>query len=167
MVKKEYVEVDSDISFSVNEMTFQQEFINQGQDVKDEPVSDSALSLSLQLDSSLETSDGDIGQELSGINSKVNESAPSREPKACSECGKTFANRDKLKRHFAIHTGEKPYQCDECESKFTRKDKLDGHKNVKHNENYVKIGFECSVCNKAHGSKWHLNKHMERTHNFE
>ena len=53
-VKKEYVEVDSDISFSVNEqsddMTFQQEFIKQGISVKDEQASDSDVSLSLQLD---------------------------------------------------------------------------------------------------------------------
>jgi len=203
-VKKEYVEVDSDISFSVNEqsddLTFQQEFINQGVSVKDEQAPDSDVSLSLQLDSS---TDGDNSPSSTKNQDLKGGAWPSlsREPHTCKECGKTFVNKEKMKRHGVIHTGEKPFACneceskftrkdkldnhrnvkhseyllpgekpfpcDECESKFTRKDKLDSHRNVKHNENYEKTGHECYICNKAHSSKWHLNRHMERLHSFE
>ncbi|XP_036910981.1 zinc finger protein 42 homolog [Sturnira hondurensis] len=29
----------------------------------------------------------------------------------CAECGKAFAEKSKLKRHFMVHTGERPFQC--------------------------------------------------------
>jgi len=97
----------------------------------------------------------------------VEEPRASRQPVSCYECLKTFANKDKLRRHAVIHTGEKPFTCDECDSSFTRKDKLTQHKNVKHNADYVKVGHQCYVCNKNHGSKWHLNRHMQRAHSYE
>jgi len=165
VVKKEYIEVDSDISFSVNEASFQQEFINQGQTVKDEPESD--VSLSLQLDSSLETTDDEIGLETSAQNNGVDGSRSSREPVTCTDCGKTFVNKEKLKRHFLIHTGEKPYQCDECESKFTRKDKLDSHKNVKHNLMFHKEEkpYSCDQCESRFSRKDKLDNHINVKHN--
>eukprot|EP00092_Neocalanus_flemingeri_P038716 GFUD01042158.1.p1 GENE.GFUD01042158.1~~GFUD01042158.1.p1 ORF type:complete len:333 (-),score=67.93 GFUD01042158.1:3-1001(-) len=169
IVKTEYVEVDSDISFSVSDIpevsTFQEEFINRGTtaSVKEEQqVSDSDVSLSLQLDSS---SEADTDIETSYEGAKMLQS--SGKSANCTECGKTFVNNDKLKRHRMIHTGEKPYPCDECDSKFSRKDKLSHHRNVKHNESYERTGHECYICNKAHVDRWHLNRHMERHHHVE
>jgi len=97
----------------------------------------------------------------------IKEPRTSRQPVSCYECLKTFSNKDKLRRHSVIHTGEKPFSCDECDSSFTRKDKLTQHKNVKHNDEYVKVGHQCYVCSKGHGSKWHLNRHMQKAHSYE
>jgi len=140
--------------------------VNQDQGTSNESVPDTDVSQSLEMDSSAECTDDEIGLDNSESKDAENDSGLSKAA-SCYECLKTFANKDKLKRHFVIHTGEKAYPCLECDSKFTRKDKLSHHWNVKHNEEYVKIGHECYVCNKAHGSKWHLNRHMQRTHSFE
>jgi len=120
---------------------------------------------SLNKNDSFSESDNSLSIEKDSFFSEVDPIEENRRDSlSCYECLKTFANRDKLKRHFVIHTGEKPFSCDECSSSFTRKDKLTDHKNKKHNEYYVRTGHACHVCNKTHGSKWHLNRHLERVH---
>jgi len=135
-VKKEYIEVDSEISFSVNRVE------------QEQPLD---VSRSLLLDSSSDSMD-------------QSKSILRKEPLSCSECGKIFQKLNKLKRHLVIHTGEKPFSCEVCESKFSRKDKMEHHVNVKHNIMYDKSSHKCQFCKKAYGSNWYLNKHIESVH---
>jgi len=86
---------------------------------------------------------------------------------SCNICNSSFTSPHSLRRHNRIHKGEKlflkgdgSFSCDECNFSTARKDKMIVHKNVKH----LKIGHQCSVCKKPHGSRWHLNKHMQTAH---
>ena len=39
----------------------------------------------------------------------------------CEVCGKGFSEKDRLKDHKNIHTGEKPYKCKFCPACFASK----------------------------------------------
>jgi len=143
------------------------------------PIDDESLNSENESSENLENNgqkslpsaeDGSLPEE-SNATSVKSESSPivktlSQLDSNCPECGKYFEKRDKLKRHFIIHTGEKPFECDDCDKKFGRKDKLTNHKKSKHSDNVV-TGLECYLCDKSHGSKWHLNRHLEKAHNVE
>merc|ERR1719369_2723397 len=88
-------------------------------------------------------------------------------PYTSNICNSSTSSLQNLRRNSRIHKGEKPFlkgdrsfSCDECNFSTARKDKMIVHKNVKH----LKIGHQCSVCGKPHGSRWHLNKHMQTAH---
>ena len=55
---------------------------------------------------------------------------------------------------------EKPFACEECNFSANKKNSLKVHKNVKH----LKTGHQCSLCNKTHRSRWHMNNHMQSAH---
>ncbi|XP_038320716.1 zinc finger protein 773-like [Canis lupus familiaris] len=108
----------------------------------------------------------------------------------CSECGKTFSNKDKCVQHQKIHTGEKPYKyndcgdvfvcnssrqehqrvhmgsrsndCAECGKSFIRKSHLIQHQRIHTGAK----PFECSECGKAFGRKDTLTQH-QKTHSGE
>lgn len=53
------------------------------------------------------------------------------EKPACTQCGKTFFNDNKLKRHIAeVHEGKKNHMCNQCGKRFSRPDKLRDHERV-------------------------------------
>jgi len=110
-------------------------YVSEEVSIKDEHNPDSDQSLSMQLNST---------------DNEVNVTT------TCPECGKTFAKRDKLKRHLLIHTDVKPFSCDECESQFKRKDKLDFHKHVKHSSIEP---VACSECGKSFSQIDKLKRH--------
>ncbi|XP_053726806.1 gastrula zinc finger protein XlCGF7.1-like [Synchiropus splendidus] len=66
----------------------------------------------------------------------------SGESLTCSFCGKHFANRQYLKIHVRIHTGEKPFACSLCGKCFTQRGQLRGHMRIHAGEK----PFICSQC---------------------
>lgn len=79
-------------------------------------------------------------------------------------CTKILANKDTLKNHMMIHTGEKPYTCDYpgCKYASIQQVNLETHKRIHTGEK----PFQCSHCEKSFSQKVSLDKHI-RVHTGE
>ncbi|XP_053546156.1 zinc finger protein OZF-like [Bombina bombina] len=75
---------------------------------------------------------------------------------SCSACGKCFAQKLGLTRHWPIHTGDKPFSCSECGTCFSRKSQLIIHQRKHKGER----PFSCSECGKCFVQKSDLNRHQ-------
>ena len=110
----------------------------------------------------------------------------------CPTCGKSFNNRQALKKHEFLHTGLKPYTCWICNKAFatrgTMKMHVTGHfgekrfkctlceKSYRANKDYQihmathqpehQQAYQCSYCEKAFPYKKSLRFHM-RSHKME
>ena len=49
------------------------------------------------------------------------------QPFNCHHCNKKFIQKDDLRVHERLHTGEKPFKCHHCDKKFVQKDNLRAH----------------------------------------
>ncbi len=54
-------------------------------------------------------------------------SSPEYRRLSCAQCGRSFARREHLKRHLAVHDSENAYACSTCSKRFTRSDALARH----------------------------------------
>uniref|UniRef100_A0A182FBI6 Uncharacterized protein n=2 Tax=Anopheles albimanus TaxID=7167 RepID=A0A182FBI6_ANOAL len=78
----------------------------------------------------------------------------------CSACGKSFRQKNLLKRHQSTHTEGRPHRCTVCEAAFKTRSTLSKHTKV-HDAEAKR--FPCTLCDlqfryKA-GLKQHLNVH--------
>ena len=68
-----------------------------------------------------------------------------------------------MKRHLAVHTGERTFSCEECEKSFKHFSTLSQHKVSKHSG---KKPYVCEICRKCFSRASILVKHR-KIHNSE
>lgn len=80
----------------------------------------------------------------------------------CDICGKGFAQTEKLRIHYRVHTGVKPYTCSYCAKSFTKRDYLVMHERVHSGER----PYSCEHCGKRFNQSAPLRLHV-RSHTGE
>ncbi|XP_073404115.1 uncharacterized protein [Dendrobates tinctorius] len=75
----------------------------------------------------------------------------------CSECGKCFAKKSNLVRHYKLHTGEKSFSCSECGKCFVDKSHLVTHTRCHTGEK----PYSCSECGKCFRDKTNFVRHQK------
>ncbi|XP_073467423.1 uncharacterized protein [Aquarana catesbeiana] len=87
---------------------------------------------------------------------------PTEKRFSCTECGKFFRSKSKLKVHKRSHTGEKPYSCPECGKCFSQKCHLSTHQRSHTGEK----PYSCPECGKCFSLNSSLYTH-QRSHTGE
>ncbi|XP_015834121.1 gastrula zinc finger protein XlCGF26.1 isoform X7 [Tribolium castaneum] len=81
---------------------------------------------------------------------------PHEKKHLCDLCGKGFAQKNKLRVHYRVHTGVKPYTCSYCAKSFTKKDYLVMHERVHSGEK----PYSCEYCGKCFSQGAPLRIHL-------
>ena len=74
----------------------------------------------------------------------------------CMVCGQDFKTRHDLKRHDAVHTGERSFPCKQCNKSFTQAGTLGRHERNHSGER----PFSCQNCGKTFPEPGQLKSHM-------
>ncbi|RWS08137.1 Zinc finger protein 214-like protein [Dinothrombium tinctorium] len=74
---------------------------------------------------------------------------------ACEICGSGFSYRCKLLDHMRTHTGDKPFHCDVCGRSFSQKNHLRRHQMIHTGER----PYPCEVCGRGFYRKDKLSRH--------
>ena len=64
-----------------------------------------------------------VKKHISAVHKKL-------KPHTCEQCGRSFNQRQHLKTHLRVHTGETPFECDKCQKKFKFHATRNSHKCV-------------------------------------
>ncbi|XP_053117645.1 zinc finger protein 25-like isoform X2 [Hemicordylus capensis] len=83
-------------------------------------------------------------------------------PFSCLECGRSFRLKQILVAHMKVHVGERPHACPRCGKRFSQECHVESHQRVHTGEK----PFSCGACGKSFGYKQHLVRHL-RVHTGE
>ncbi|GFU31962.1 hypothetical protein NPIL_149081 [Nephila pilipes] len=75
--------------------------------------------------------------------------------KKCPYCSYTSSFSGSIKKHMAVHTGDRPYVCDTCQKSFTQKENLKRHLRVHSGER----PYQCLICLKKFAQRINLRMH--------
>lgn len=85
--------------------------------------------------------------------------APAVRSWPCDQCELKFTSESQLRRHYAIHNGDKPFKCDICEHRFARLEHKKRHMTIHTNEKR----YECEFCDRRFTRTDHMVAHI-KTH---
>lgn len=78
----------------------------------------------------------------------------------CDQCNMKYRTKNRLKRHYRVHTNDRPFNCDRCEKKFYTKYNLEVHSRI---HSGIKP-YTCQFCGQQFTHSYAVKNHMDRFH---